>query len=228
MARIRQLHQQLRKKAVIRADLRTAFVTDPNEGSLRDVLKRKEFQGIPFARAKRWADTEDWPKLRTEYIEKWQKDVVKRMGSIQTQRHIEQLKRIENMRIIALAALTGADAPAPKSLEGLLAAMLKLEEAEKHLGDEIENRLMGVATSTTKAQLPGALADDNAFDEAQKLLASKFNISFEDKNGPEPKTNESETIIAEVVSNPEQDGSVVVGNTTTVIYNANPSAHKPN
>lgn len=123
------------------------YTTDPAGITLRELSKQEPFtDNVSHNTLKTWYAGEGWKKKRAEYFQNISDSIEKNLGKRLVDTQIEQLRRVD---ALFEKALDRAESSEPKSMEGMIGAVVNL----LRIGNELREKIV---KEIVPAQLGGA------------------------------------------------------------------------
>lgn len=142
--------------------------------SCNDIAQRPEFNGIDVKTISQWALSGDWTQKRRAYLGRLRQKVEAHMGGLMMQQRKKQLQMYDALHA-QLAAYVLPDAQGhvtltPRSAEGAITAMLKVEDAAARMRQQMADSLGGsIVAGQGPGQAQAPAAADMTPEDAQAL-----------------------------------------------------------
>lgn len=136
----------------------TLFVTDPDGISTQDLADMPEFARVRHDMIRTWAVEDDWRQKRRDVMQRWRQRIADRMGEKIAQQRVQAYEDAQKLYRQTLAFVSGGEdgvvSVQPKSFEGTVSTVIKLE---KHMA-ELRREITAVAGSAVDGRGPDRAA----------------------------------------------------------------------
>lgn len=127
------------------------YTTDMKGATLEYMSKHPFFGKVSLDTLIRWSSQDRWVERRALNLEKWRKAIENKIGSELVKARTEQLGKMRSLfdRLMTAVLEEGADALKPKSLEGVVTAVVRLADLMDGWNEKIFHAVIPDMPSTS-------------------------------------------------------------------------------
>ena len=165
-----------------------------------DIAQMPEFEGIDVNQIRQWSHYGEWNKKRREHLGRLQKTIMDHLGGMIMQQRKKQLQQYDRLHdqlaAYVLPDESGHVTLAPRTAEGAINAMLKVEAAAARMRQQMAESIGGsvVTGGQPQAPAPSEMSQEDAQHLAHLLLAKQAGLALP-VSDPPPADKEPPAVV---------------------------------
>lgn len=168
-----------------------------------DIAQMPEFEGVDVDQIRQWSHYGEWNKKRREHLGRLQKTIMDHLGGMIMQQRKKQLQQYDRLHdqlaAYVLPDESGHVTLAPRTAEGAIGAMLKVEAAAARMRQQMAESIGGSVVTGGQGQpqapAPSEMSQEDAQHLAHLLLAKQAGLALP-ATDPPPADKEPDIVVS--------------------------------
>lgn len=130
-----------RQNGKLRLDAGLVYMTHPTGTTIEELHKDPRFAVVTARTLERWSSDDKWVERRTEFLQAWAEQAKAKLGTELTKARLQEMSDLQEVRLIAMDKIRD-EMTAPKSLEGMIKALVEVGKREESVAVGVANEMM--------------------------------------------------------------------------------------